>query len=219
MKRQIPPLPATGQHNQHSWAHTHITHITSIKQWVVRVLVAGGATCLLLFAVVVGATVLQATRDETRSADVALIFAAQTPTQAHVQHAISLYQEGYTKKFVAVAPEPSVFQEWLVEGGIPQEAVVVVQAAGEWYADVEQGVQVAYQQGGPRMLIVDTPTALLRLLKIAHDYGVDAYGSPAPIKDMNIQTVVQASVGYWEYVLMHGRLHLHPPPATFTPQR
>jgi hypothetical protein len=81
--------------------------------------------------------------------------------------------------------------------GVPESALGVL-AEGESLFDA---LAAARSGGAQSLLVVSAPADQLLSLKVAHDQGLRAYGSPSPIPSMDLLDALRAALGYWRYAL------------------
>lgn len=160
------------------------------------------STLILLALVLVGSLiVVQGQRDETRPADAIVVLHADTLTNAHLAHAQELYQRRLASRLLLVADDPVAVQADLVAEGLPEHALLPVEEPEDNVADFQNIAELARQQGIESILIVSAPSELLLDLKMARDHGLVAHGAPVATVDFEPQTLFQASLNYWQYVL------------------
>lgn len=169
------------------------------QQAVILAVVLGVVTlaALLIGVIAVG---LQARRDEARSADMLLIVAPAVPSPALIDHAFESYRRGYAPTVVITGVGGEALRLSLIERGVPGE-ILTAQAPGSRPVDDVQGVvRSAYAAGAESTLIVAEPAELLLWLKLSHDTGLLAYGTP-PGSPPGLVALMNGSFSYWRYVL------------------
>ena len=154
-------------------------------------------------AVFVGSTVVAAwmtyriwdtgSRDDRRPADAIVVLGAaqyngrpSTILRSRVEHAIELYEAGLAKWFVVtggkaegdVTTEAAAARALALRRGVPASAILV-EDRGRTTLTSLRGVAGILRENGLRSaLFVSDRTHMLRVLKIARDEGIEAYGSP-----------------------------------------
>jgi uncharacterized SAM-binding protein YcdF (DUF218 family) len=166
---------------------------------------AGLLMGILIALVLVGILiVLQGQRNEPRRVDAILVMPADPSANVPIGHMLNLYRRGYASRILFIGNDLASTQELLQEHRQPGANVFFIQSTGDSRLDLRNAAAYAVQQEIRSVLIVDEPVAMLRNLKMARDLGFVAYGSPLPDSAPHIETVLQASVQYWEYVLLYG---------------
>ncbi|MEI7769837.1 MAG: hypothetical protein WCI67_07615 [Chloroflexales bacterium] len=159
------------------------------------------ASLLLILAlagvgVAAAAIAIQAQRDETRSADLLLVIAPDLPPAALIDHSFDLYHRGYAVQVALAGPGRGQARADLLARGLPQSALSVL-AEGESLLDA---LAAARDGGAQSLLVVSAPADQLLSLKVAHDQGLRAYGSPALTPSLDLLGALSATLGYWRYV-------------------
>jgi uncharacterized SAM-binding protein YcdF (DUF218 family) len=157
----------------------------------------------LAFAAFVGTTVVAAwmsyriwdagNRDEQRPADAIVVLGAaqyngrpSSILRARVEHAIDLYDAGFARFLIVTGgkaegdrtTEAASARSLALERGVP-EAAILVEDQGRTTLESLRGVgDVLRAHGLSTALFVSDRTHMLRVLKIAGDQGITAYGSP-----------------------------------------
>jgi uncharacterized SAM-binding protein YcdF (DUF218 family) len=173
----------------------------------VRLFMIGG----LVVAVAAGATTVriwqQGDRDEQRPADAIVVLGAAqydgrpSPVfKARLDHAVDLWHQGIAKAFVVTGgklpgdrtTEAAVARQYAVEHGVPPDAIFGEDQA---HNTLESLTTVAGQLRSRDMrsaVFVSDPTHMLRVLRIAKDLGIDAYGSPTTTSPVQQDPVSRA---------------------------
>ena len=160
-----------------------------------RLTLAGG----LAVALVAGFATLriwqQGDRDEQRPVDAIVVLGAAqydgSPSpvfEARLDHAVSLWHAGLAKAFVVTGgklagdrtTEAAVARAYAVEHGVPEEAIFGEDEGHNTLASLRRVAEMLEERGMRSALFVSDPTHMLRVLRIAGDLGIDAFGSPTP---------------------------------------
>ena len=161
---------------------------------LVRVFLIGG----LVVAVAAGAATFrifqQGDRDEERPADAIVVLGAAqydgrpSPVfEARLEHAMDLWHRGLAKAFVVTGgklpgdrtTEAAVARAYAVAHGVPASAIFGEDRAHNTLDSLHVGRRASCGTGVSRSAVfVSDPTHMLRVLRIADDLGIDAYGSP-----------------------------------------
>lgn len=169
---------------------------------VVRILIALIVVLVIALVFVGSLVMVQGQRDEARPVDALVVLHADVPTNAHIEHALALYQRRFARRVLLVGSDLGASQAELIEQGVPEHALLVVEPTSDGGENFRDIAEVARQQGVQSILIVSAPGDLLLSLKMARDQGLMAYGSPVSTGDFEPRTLFQASLKYWGYVLL-----------------
>lgn len=148
----------------------------------------------LLTPVAVAARVVQvAGRDERVPADAIVVLGAAqldgTPgqvLQARLDHTLALYQEGLAPLIVTTGgnqagdrfTEADSARTWLLEQGVPAEAVVSVPVGGNTYDSLVPVAQLAGESGWQQgVLVVSDPWHVYRVRTMADDLDLPVAGT------------------------------------------
>jgi hypothetical protein len=162
------------------------------------------ASLLLLIALAgiglaVAGIAIQAQRDETRSADLLFVIAPDLPPAALIDHSFDLYRRGYAIQVALSGPGRARAQASLLARGVPESAIDAL-AADE---SLLNALAAARSTGAQSLLVVSAPADQLLSLKVAHDQGLRAYGSPTPAAPLDLLDALRAALSYWRYALFH----------------
>ncbi|MFC5996888.1 YdcF family protein [Pseudonocardia hispaniensis] len=105
---------------------------------------------------------------------------------ARLRHARTLYQDGLAPRIVTVGgnragdeyTEAEAGRRYLVERGVPRDAVVAVGEGGDTLASLQAVAGLARRDGWHTVLIVSDPWHSLRARTMAEDSGLQAWTSP-----------------------------------------
>lgn len=165
--------------------------------YLAATLLAVASVALALSAV---ATMIQAGRDEARAADVALVLAPAVPPEALADHVFELFRRGYTPTLILAGEGQAGLQAQLVARGIPEAQVQG--ADGGAPSELRRLAREALGAGAGSVLVVTRPEGALLTIKIMRDQGLRAYGAPVPPARVEPLAVAEASLRYWQYVLL-----------------
>jgi uncharacterized SAM-binding protein YcdF (DUF218 family) len=163
----------------------------------VRDLVAVGVAILVGAALVTAyATVRiweQGERDEVRPAGAIVVLGAAqydgrpSPVlQARLDHAIDLFEQGYAPLLVVTGgkqpgdrmTEAETAKAYAMARGIPEEAIVMEDGGRTTLASLGSVAELLASRGIDDAVFVSDPTHMLRVMRIASDVGLTAWGSP-----------------------------------------
>lgn len=175
-------------------------------QEVSRPLSSGGSQGVFVrvvltgFVVVIGITGYatlriweQASRDERRPADAIVVMGAAqyngTPSPlfaARLDHAIALYQEGVAPRLIVTGgkregdrtTEAASARQYAILHGVPPDAILLEDTSRTTLQSI-RGVRTLMREAGLKSAVfVSDPSHMLRVLRMAADVRIDAYGSP-----------------------------------------
>lgn len=173
-----------------------------VRQQSWHLVVVLGTVLLVMLLVGTLAAWLQAGRDEVRNADVLLIIAPALPTPALIEHAFETYRRGYAPTVIVAGAGAEVLRTSMIERGAPAERIEAPGSERRPVAEVRERVRGASAAGAQSALIVAEPAELLLWLKLTHDEGLRAYGTPSPGPGPGVLKLVDGSLSYWRYVLI-----------------
>jgi hypothetical protein len=166
---------------------------------------ACGVALLLLTAVMV---IVQAQRDETRPADIALVLnsALSPPMQAQLDAALVLHRRGVVSRILLAGNDTTNAIRYLTQQGTPAEAVLVSEPASTLPQQIAHASTTARFHGANSVVVVGERWGMLRILKIARDNGLVAYGTltsaePRSIFD-SLSAIVRESWAYLGYLFV-----------------
>jgi uncharacterized SAM-binding protein YcdF (DUF218 family) len=176
-----------------------------------RLLLIGG----LAVVVAAGAAVVQVWRqggiDERRPADAIVVLGAAqydgrpSPVfEARLEHAVDLWHRGLASAFVVTGgklpgdrtTEAAVAREYAISHGVPATAIFGEDEAHNTLASLTAVAAELRARDLTSAVFVSDPTHMLRVLRIADDLGIDAYGSPTPTSPVQADPLrkVQATI-------------------------
>ena len=137
----------------------------------------------------------QGDRDEQRPVDAIVVLGAAqydgrpSPVfEARLDHAVKLWHEGIAKAFVVTGgklpgdrtTEAAVARAYAMDHAVPGAAIFGENEAHNTLESMRSVAAEMKQRGMTSAVFVSDPTHMLRVLRIARDLGIDAYGSPTP---------------------------------------
>lgn len=148
----------------------------------------------LLLPVAVAARVVQvAGRDERAPADAILVLGASQldgrpgpVLEARLQHALELFRQGLAPRVVTTGAnqegdrytEAGSALTWLVDNGVPADAVVVVPVGGNTFDSLVPVAGIAATEGWQQgVLVVSDPWHVYRVRTMADDLGLPVAGA------------------------------------------
>jgi len=179
-----------------------------------RHLVPLGAALLVGTALVAAFTTFriwdQGARDEARTADAIVVLGAAqyngTPSQiygARLAHAVDLFEAGLAPTLVVtggkaegdLTTEAAAGRAYALARGVPEGAILAEDQGRTTLESLEAVAVLMQAEGMSSAVFVSDRTHLLRVLRIATDEGIVAWGSPtatSPI-DTNVAWQVEAT--------------------------
>ncbi len=137
----------------------------------------------------------QGDRDEQRPVDAIVVLGAAqydgrpSPVfEARLDHAVKLWQRGIASSFVVTGgklpgdrtTEAAVAREYAQRHDVPRDAIFGENEAHNTLESLRAVAAEMKQRGLHSAVFVSDPTHMLRVLRIAKDLGIEAYGSPTP---------------------------------------
>jgi uncharacterized SAM-binding protein YcdF (DUF218 family) len=175
-------------------------------QEVPRPLSAGGLSQTLLRVVLlglVGSTAVagyaayrildQGGRDERRAADAIVVMGAAQydgrPSAlfaARLDHAISLYHEGLAARLIVTGgkregdrtTEAASARAYAIRHDVPDDAILAEDTSRTTLQSIRRVAALMDDEDLRSAVFVSDPTHMLRVLRMASDSGIDAFGSP-----------------------------------------
>jgi uncharacterized SAM-binding protein YcdF (DUF218 family) len=135
----------------------------------------------------------QGEQDERRPADAVVVLGAAqyngTPSpvlRARLDHAIDLYLAGLAPRFVVTGgktrddrtTEAEAARSYVLRRGVPDNAILVEDLGTNTAQSLESVGEMLRARGLRSALFVSDRAHMLRVLRIARDQGLDAWGSP-----------------------------------------
>lgn len=172
-----------------------------------RLLAATALATTLLLAYVAYRISAQGDRDDRRPADAIVVLgAAQYDGQAgavlesRLQHALELFEAGLAPYLVVTGgnlpgdstTEAEVSRDWLIERGVAPEAILFENRGRSTAESLAAVARLFSEHDLQRGLFVSDRTHMLRVLRIALDEGIDAWGSPTTTSPTDVDPVRRA---------------------------
>jgi uncharacterized SAM-binding protein YcdF (DUF218 family) len=201
------------------------TPARSALRWAPRIVLGALVVALLL----VGGTAVRVWQlgrtDERQPVDMIVVLGAAqydgepSPVfRARLQHALELYSEGVAPRIVTVGgaaagdafTEAQAGEQWLVENGVPGQALLPVDEGRDTFESFEAVAAVAEQRGWRSAVLVSDPWHSLRSRTMASDVGLDATTSPTkrgPVvqtRETQFRYIVRETGALIYYHLTHG---------------
>ena len=144
-------------------------------------------------AVTTTSIVTYSEKDETQTADVAIVLGASVvdsePSPVYrerINHAIKLYNDGYVRTMIVtggigegnVRSDADIAREYAQSHGIPQDAIFAEDRSTITAENLENAKAIMTENNMDTALIVSDPLHMKRAMLLARDLGINAYSSP-----------------------------------------
>jgi uncharacterized SAM-binding protein YcdF (DUF218 family) len=201
-------------------------------RWIFRLVVGA----LLMVALVVGGTafrVWQVARiDGRQPVDAVIVLGAAQydgePSSIfayRLRHAEALYEEGLAPRIVTtgggrvgdVYTEAEAGRRYLIERGVPAEAVIAVAEGSDTLGSLQAVADQAERDGWQSALVVSDPWHSLRARTMARDSGLDAWTSPTrsgPVvqtRETQLRYIVRETAALLYYQVTHASVDTESP--------
>lgn len=158
-----------------------------------RVLVVGCVVVVIAAGASIVAIWRQGVSDERRPVDAIVVLGAAqydgrpSPVfEARLEHAVALWRSGIADSFVVTGgklpgdrtTEAAVARAYAIEHGVPAARIFGEDEARNTLASLGAVADELEARGMRSAVFVSDPTHMLRVLRIAHDLGIEGYGSP-----------------------------------------
>jgi uncharacterized SAM-binding protein YcdF (DUF218 family) len=177
----------------------------------------------LLFIAIVAVRIWWTARsDDRRPSDAIVVLGASqldgTPSSIfrnRLDHARALYEQGVAPRIVTTGgkqpddryTEGEAGRDWLIDEGVPAEAVVAVGEGRDTVTSLEAAEVVFQEQGWNTAVIVTDPWHSFRSRAIARDAGMDAVTSPTrsgpavQTREVQVRYIARETFAYIYYEL------------------
>lgn len=164
------------------------------RPWVIAIAVLLLATVLTVLGFM-AAIYIQARNDEARQVDAIVVMGAaqyngraSSVLSARLDHALTLYEQGYAPVIIVtggklegdVYTEAGVSEQYLLDRGVPQEAILMEDAGGDTWESMKAVGDIARGREIETVLVVSDGFHLYRSERMAEAVGLEAYSSAAP---------------------------------------
>lgn len=180
---------------------------------------------LVLYVAANGLSIwLYAGRDETQSADVAIVLGAaayesgvSAVYRERINHGIWLYRQGYVQKLmlaggVGAGNEHSdayIGMEYALSCGVPRADILLEETSTITQENLANAKAILDDLGLKTALIVSDPMHMRRAMRMAKDCGLKAYSSPTPT---TMYRSFETKFDFWKRELLYyiGYKWVHP---------
>lgn len=155
----------------------------------------------------------QGTMDEQQPVDAIVVLGAAqydgrpSPVfEARLEHAVALWNAGIADAFVVTGgklegdrtTEAAVARAYAVEHGVPADAIFGEDEAHNTLTSLRSVGELLAEREMISAVFVSDPTHMLRVLRIADDLGIEAYGSPTTTSPVWADPVRRAQATFHE---------------------
>jgi uncharacterized SAM-binding protein YcdF (DUF218 family) len=149
----------------------------------------------------------QGNRDEQRSADAIVVMGAAQydgrPSPlfaARLDHAIELYHAGIAPRLIVTGgkqegdrtTEAASAREYAIGHGVPGKAILSEDHSRTTLQSIRGVAALMREEGLETAVFVSDPSHMLRVLRMASDQGIDAFGSPTRTSPLERDTLKRA---------------------------
>jgi uncharacterized SAM-binding protein YcdF (DUF218 family) len=175
---------------------------TPVRRTLLQLVVVALAGFLLLLVYAVYRIAAQGDIDEARRADAIVVLgAAQFNGQpsgvfeARLQHAVDLWKDGLAPYLIVtggklpgdITTEAATAKAWAIANGVPKEAILGENVGRNTFESLDNVAAILRTHDLQRALFVSDRTHMLRVLRMAKDLGITAYGSPTPTSPTDLE--------------------------------
>jgi len=162
---------------------------------IVRLLAVGTLAVTVVAGVTTWRIWQQGTRDEVRPVDAIIVLGAAqyngrpSPVfAARLDHAIALWNAGLARTFIVTGgkvpgdttTEAAVARQYALDRQVPASAILGEDEGRNTLSSLRAVATLMRDRGLRSAVLVSDPTHMLRVLRIADDLRIVAYGSPVP---------------------------------------
>jgi len=202
---------------------------------IIEVLAVAMAGLLLLVAYAIYRIAAQGDLDEARPADAIVVLGAaqfngqpSTIFEARLEHAVDLWRRGVAPYLVVtggklpadITTEAATARAWAMAHGVPEEAILGEYRGRNTLESLEGVEAIMARNDLHSAVFVSDETHMLRVLRMASDLGITAWGSPTRTSPSDLEpdrrwrAIVHELAGLAAYYVGGG--HLFEDPATAT---
>ncbi len=172
-----------------------------------RLVAFGGLGTVLALAYTTSRILDQAGRDDRRPADAVVVMGAAqydgVPSplyRARLDHAIELVRDGVAPHLVVTGgkatgdrtTEADAGRSYAMAHGISPDVILVERESRTTLQSIRGVAGVMHDAGLTSAVLVSDPTHMLRVLRMASDAGITAWGSPTRTSPLERDTVARA---------------------------
>jgi uncharacterized SAM-binding protein YcdF (DUF218 family) len=166
---------------------------SGLRRDLVRLITVGALAAVTVTGVAALRIWQQGEQDEQRRADAIVVLGAAqydgrpSPVfAARLDHAIGLFRAGLAPTLIVTGgkipgdrtTEAAVARQYALDRGVPASAIIGEDEGRNTLSSLESVAGLMRDHGLRSAVFVSDPTHMLRVLRIARDLDIDAYGSP-----------------------------------------
>lgn len=170
---------------------------------LLQVIAVGLAGILLLLAYAAYRIMAQGDLDEARHADAIVVLGAAQFSgepggvfEARLQHAVDLVKSGTAEYLIVtggklpgdVTTEAATARAWAIAHGVPDERILGEDRGRSTLESLEGVAAILHKHDLHSAVFVSDRTHMLRVLRMASDLGIAAWGSPTPTSPTDLET-------------------------------
>ncbi|HUQ44271.1 MAG TPA: YdcF family protein [Candidatus Limnocylindria bacterium] len=164
-----------------------------MPQRIVRVIAAAAIASAALLAYMAYRIGAQGDRDERRPADAIVVLGAAQFNgvpggvfAARLDHAVALFEEGLAPYLLVTGgklpadrtTEAESARRYAIQHGVPEDRILFEDQGSTTLESLEAVGAIFRQRGFTSAVFVSDETHMLRVLRMASDQGIEAFGSP-----------------------------------------
>jgi uncharacterized SAM-binding protein YcdF (DUF218 family) len=163
--------------------------------------------------------------DERPTADAIVVLGASQEhgrplavLRARLDHAIELYRSNVARYFVVtggtaegdVLSEAETARRYAIAAGVPAEAILAETAGRDTYSSLRGAAALLRERSLERAVFVSDRTHMYRVLRMARDLGITAYGSPTTTSPIDrdpgawLSALTRELLALADYFFVHG---------------
>lgn len=174
---------------------------------LVRLAIIGGAVAVAAAAYTAYRIWDQGGRDDRRPADAVVVMGAAqydgrpSPVfQARIDHAIELYRTGVAPRLIVTGgkregdrtTEAASARSYAIANGVPEADILAEDRSRTTLESIRAVAALMRQEGLSTAVFVSDPSHMLRVLRMADDAGLTAWGSPTRTSPLDRDPVARA---------------------------
>jgi len=198
-----------------------------VRRTLLQLAVVALAGFLLLLVYAIYRIAAQGDVDEARRADAIVVLgAAQFNGQpggvfeARLEHAVDLWKEGLAPYLIVtggklpadITTEAATARAWAIANGVPDEAILDEDRGRNTLESLDNVAAILRTHQLHRVVFVSDRTHMLRVLRMAKDLGIVAFGSPTTTSPTDLEadrrwkSIAHELAGLAAYYVGGGRL-------------
>jgi len=198
-----------------------------VRRTLLQLAVVALAGFLLLLVYAIYRIAAQGDVDEARKADAIVVLGAAQFNgepggvfEARLQHAVDLWKEGLAPYLIVtggklpadITTEAATARAWAIANGVPDEAILDEDRGRNTLESLDNVAGILRTHQLHRVVFVSDRTHMLRVLRMAKDLGIVAFGSPTTTSPTDLEadrrwkSIAHELAGLAAYYVGGGRL-------------